>query len=117
MQPVQEIYARVQKAKKKQKDLRSSFNNALKTSMEYTEAQEKIKTLREKKKQIETAIKDQFAGELTQIEDLKIDIASDMEMLSDAAMTQMMKGETVAVEDEYGNQYEPVFKVTFKKTA
>lgn len=117
MQPVQEIYARIQKAKKKQKDLKSAYGDALKTSLEYTEAQEKIKTLREKKKQIEAAIKDQFTGELTQIEDLKIDIASDMEMLSDAAVTQMMKGETVAVEDEYGNTYEPVFKVTFKKTS
>jgi hypothetical protein len=28
----------------------------------------------------------------------------------------MMKGETVSVKDEYENEYEPVFKVAFKKS-
>ena len=36
-------------------------------------------------------------------------------MMTDLAMSMMMKGETVAVKDQYDNAYEPVFKVSFKK--
>jgi hypothetical protein len=31
------------------------------------------------------------------------------------AMTTLMDGRTVEVEDEYRNKYDPVFKVKFKK--
>ena len=114
---IQEIFTRIQKAKKKQKDLRSVYADALKSSLEYQEIAEKLKTFREKKKQIELATKEQFKHELTALEDIKIDIASDMEMLTDLAMNQLMKGESIEIKDEYENTFAPVFKVTFKKTA
>ncbi len=115
MQSIQEIFSRIQESKKKQKDLKTAYKDALAGSMEYQDITDKLKNLKEKKKQIELTIKEQFSSELTQLEDLKIDIASDMEVLTDIAMTTLMKGETVEVEDEYGNQYEPNFKVSFKK--
>lgn len=116
MQDVQEIFKRIQEAKKKQKDLKAAFGDALKGTQEYMDIGDKLKTLRERKKQIENTIKENFSSELTKIEDLKIDIASDMEILSDVALTQVMKGETVQVTDEYNNTYEPIFSVKFKKT-
>lgn len=115
MQNIQEIFARIQKNKKKMKDLKSSYSEALRTVQEYVDAMEKLKTLREKKKSIENTIRQDFANEFQQIEDLKIDLESDNEMLSDIALTQVMKGETVAVTDEYEQNYEPVFQVKFKK--
>ena len=115
MQNIQEIFARIQKNKKKMKDLKSSYSEALRTVQEYVEMMEKLKTLREKKKQIENTIRQDFHNEFQQIEDLKIDLESDQELLNDLAMTQIMKGETVAVTDEYEQSYEPVFKVNFKK--
>ena len=115
MQDIQEIFTRLQEAKKKQKDLKSAYNDALKSAQEYQEILDKAKTLRERKKQIEQTIKEQFSGELTKLEDVKIDIASDVELLSDIALTQVMKGETVQVTDSYNNSYEPLFVVRFKK--
>lgn len=115
MQDIQEIFSRIQANKKQLKDLNTSYKDALKNSQEYQELQEQAKTIREKMKTIKMAINDQFASELTQIEDLKIDIASDLELASDIAMSTLMKGETVEVRDEYDNEYEPIFKVTFKK--
>ncbi len=117
MQDVQDIFKRIQVAKKQQKDLKAAYNDALKGTPEYNEINDKLKTLRERKKQIENTIKESFGSELTKIEDLKIDIASDMEMLSDIALTQVMKGETVQVTDEYNNTYDPIFSVKFKKTS
>lgn len=115
MQDIQEVFARIQKNKKKVKDLKTSYSDALKTVQEYVETNDKLKTLREKKKQIENTIRQDFANEFQQMEDLKIDIESDQELLNDIALTQVMKGETVAVTDEYEQNYEPVFVVKFKK--
>lgn len=115
MQDIQQIFVRVQEAKKKQKDIMTLWKDALKASLEYQEVSDKLKNLREKKKQLETTIREQFSEEFTKLEDIKIDIASDMELLSDTALSQFMKGETVQVKDQYENEYEPVFVVRFKK--
>ncbi|HBI17167.1 MAG TPA: hypothetical protein DDY52_03395 [Candidatus Moranbacteria bacterium] len=45
------------------------------------------------------------------------EIAMRKEMMSDIAMAQLMdKGKVELVTDEFGNDYEPVFKVVFKKS-
>lgn len=117
MQDIQEIFDRIQVAKKQQKDIRKMYKDALDGVVEYQEIQEKMKSLREKKKRIETTIKEQFASEITKLEDLKIDIESDTEILTDVAMSKIMKGETVEIKDKDSNEYEPVFKVNFKKVS
>lgn len=116
MQDIQAIFTRVQENKKKMKDLRTAYKDALSGTQQYVDLTDEIKTLREKKKQVENTIKEQFAAEFTQLEDLKIDIQSDMELMSDIAMTQIMNGQQVSLTDEYDNEYEPIFKVNFKKS-
>jgi hypothetical protein len=113
---IQEVFNRMQVVKKKQKDIRSAYKDALNTSLEYQEISEKIKALRERKKQIETVTKQNFSKELTELDDYKIDLESDAVLLSDIALSKLMKGETVQVVDEYNNSYEPQFSVKFKKT-
>ena len=36
-------------------------------------------------------------------------------MMNDIALSTLMKGETVVVKDEWDNEYEPAWKVAFKK--
>jgi len=117
MQDIQSIFNRIQEAKKKQKDLKSMYKDALDSHSEYQEVQEKLKSLKETKKRVETALKEQFSSEIQQIEDLKIDIESDMEMINDMALTKVIKGETIELSDEYNNSYEPIFSVKFKKVS
>ncbi len=115
MQNIQEIFNRIQVVKKKQKDIKSSYREVLKQNGEYQEIEEKIKTLRASRKQIEAAIRTDFSADFTKLDDFKIDLASDNELLADAALSTLMKGETVEVKDEYENTYQPVFAVRFKK--
>jgi len=115
MADIQEIFIRIQTTKKKQKDIKSSYRDALAASGEYKEISEKIKVLRERKKQIEMAIKADFQSEFTKLDDFKIDLESDNAILADAALSKIMKGETVEVKDEYENKYEPVWAIKFKK--
>lgn len=112
---LQIIFDRVVETKKKIKDIRSSYKATLNGLEEYTELLAKINTLRARKKQIENSVKESYAGELTKLDDLRIDLESDTVMLSDIALSNLMKGQTVEVLDQYNNKYEPVFKVSFKK--
>lgn len=116
MQDIQTIFNHIQEIKKEQKKIRSTYREALAGSSEYQETTEKLKTLRERRKQIENSIKQDFNSEWTKLEDYAIDLESEATLLSDAALTKLMKGETVQVADEYNNNYEPVFSVKFKKT-
>lgn len=113
---VQEIFDRVEKNRARMKELRTMYKDALAGTQEYNELSDKLKTLRERKKQIENTLRENFSKELTELEDLKVDMDSDMEMLSDIALTRLVKGESVEVTDKYQNQYEPVFTVKFRKS-
>lgn len=115
MPNVQEVFDRLTKAKARQKEIKAMYRDALVTAPEHDEINEKIKSLRERKKQVELAIKESFSKEMVELDDLKVDIESDNELMSDLALTQLVKGETVEVKDSYENEYEPVFTVKFRK--
>lgn len=114
-QNIQVIFNKIQKIKKEQKELRRSYTDALKQSPGYKELLDQLKELREKKKKIEMSVRQDFATELNKLEDLKIDLESEMEVLSDLVFNKLVKGEKVEISDEFENNYEPVFKVIFKK--
>ncbi len=105
----------MQKTKKKQKEIRTAYKEALANSADYGKIVEDIKTLREKKKQIEIDTRRDFSSEFNELETLKADAETDQEMLSDLALNTLVKGETVQVTDEYENKYEPVFGVKFRR--
>ncbi len=115
MSSLQEVFDRIQKTKKEQKEIKQAYRDALDNNAEFRRISEELKTLKLQKKQIETDAKREFSGEFTKLEDLKIDLDSDQEMLSDLALNQLVKGETVEITDEYEAKYEPVFSVKFKK--
>ncbi len=116
MKDLQEVFSRLQTSKKRQKEIRQIYGDALKNTTGYEQMVEDLKAMREKKKQIEISVRQQFSQEITELEDLKVDIESDEQLMTDIALTQYLKGDTVEVTDEYENQYEPVFSVKFKKT-
>lgn len=116
MKSVQEVFSHLLEIKREQKEYATAYKNALDNTDNYTEITEQLKKLREKKKQIETAVKNQLGKAYEKLEELKADMQSEKEMLSDVAITTLMGGETVEVRDEYENLYEPVWSVKFKKT-
>ena len=116
MQNIQEVFNHIREMKKEQKDLRDMYKDALTQADEYEEIVEEIKTLREKKKAIEERIQLSLGRSYEKLEDLKVQVEADKEMLNDIAISTLMKGETVEAKDEYDNVYEPIWKVNFKKT-
>lgn len=116
MSKVQEVFDRIQKSKKEQKEIKAMYKDALVNSKSYQDVLEELKALKEKKKKIEDGIRDDFSSEFNKLDVLKTDIENDSMLLSDAAITKLMKGENVEVTDEKENKYEPIFSVKFKRT-
>ncbi len=117
MSNLQEVFIRIRENKKEQKKLKDAYRDAVANSSALKEVVEDLKELKEKKQRIEGDLKAQFSSEFTRLEDMKIDLESDIEMLSDLALNQLMKGESIKVKDENDTEYDPVFKVNFKKAA
>ena len=115
MANLQEIFNRLQKTKKEQREIKAMYRDALNNSSGYQSLIDDVKSLKDKKKSFEEGIKDDFRSEFDKLEVLKADIENDAMLLSDAALSEYIKGNGIDITDEYENKYEPIFKVQFKK--
>jgi hypothetical protein len=116
MQDLKEVYASLQAKKKEKKEISKMFQDALKHNGAYQKILEDLNVLKEQKKSIETQAKAESLHEAQQLDDLKEDIKSQTELLSDIALTKFMNRETIEiVDEEMDSRLVPVFTVRFKK--
>ncbi len=101
--------------RRKQKEIRAMYKDALAQSQEYQQLLEKLETLKIRKKELETFAKDEMEGDFQKLDAYKMHIKNDQELISDLAINKLMAGETVEIVDENDQKYEPVFTVRFKK--
>lgn len=111
---IQEIFSRLQDKRKEVSIVRKKYQEELATSVEYGRIKEDLEKLRARKKQYELATKQQAGANFARVDELALAIRQDAQMLSDIALTSIMKGESVDVKDEH-SKYEPVFTVRFKR--
>ncbi len=116
MNTLQDVFISIQESKKKQRELRAMYREAQQKSPEYQDIVSEIQALREKKKTIEQKLKSEFSRELEQIDELKSELKEEQEKLVSLALARFAKGETMKVIDSYNNVYDPVIKVSFKKS-
>ncbi len=112
---LQEIFKRIQEIKKEQRDIKKEYRDSLAQMPDYSKAIEELEKVKEKKLMYEQKAKDALGKRYERLEELTSEMKSNWEMLTDVAMTTLMDGKTVEAVDEYGNKYEPVFAVRFKK--
>ncbi|MBI4256470.1 hypothetical protein HY626_00240 [Candidatus Uhrbacteria bacterium] len=115
MPSLEDIYHRLEKNKKRRKEINKMLKDELSHASRYQEIVDEIKTLREEKKGIEQDVR---AGnsDIAELEELKVEIETDQELLADQALNMYVKNETVEIKDEYDQTWYPVFKVNFKKS-
>lgn len=117
MKSLQEVFNQIQVVKKQQKDIRSSYRDALANSQEFQLAKDQLEAMKLKKKQIEDAIKLEYASELNKLDELKTELEEQTTMLSDIALTKLMNGEQIEeIVDTKNQSYEPILSVKFKKS-
>jgi len=115
MKDLQSVFNKIKEIKREQKLLKESYRDALVNSQRYQNIADELKTLKEKKKKIETEFQQELSSNFNKLDRLKLDLESEKEMLNDIAINQLMSGKIVEVIDEYNNKYEPRFSVNFKK--
>lgn len=114
MRNLKEIFERIKEQKREQREINKSVQETLRNSAEYEKIKEELERLRLKKMRME----DSARGDLDQkIDLLKLNIKEGMQVMSDVALTQIMKGESIKLKDDENNEYEPVFSIRFKKTS
>jgi predicted nucleic acid-binding Zn-ribbon protein len=114
-QALPEVFKRMQDKKKEQRELKAIYRDALSVNGEYQKIKEELEALKLQKKKIESGVQADFQEEFNKLEGLKLNIASDNQLLSDLALTQFTSGELVKIVDENQVAYEPIFTVRFKK--
>ena len=115
MQDPQKVFSELQEKRKQLKELKRQFREELEAIPEYVELAEKKKSLNERIKQIKTSVEQSNPELANKIDDLKIDIASDKEMLSDILLNKYVAGEQVELKDEFNNNFQMAFSFTLKK--
>lgn len=115
MKDLQEVFNDLQEAKKESKEIRKEYRDALSQDAQYQEIIEKMNDLKEKKKNQELAAQRDMGSRWEKLEDLKEEIKSMQEMISDISLTNLVDGKTVEVRDEYDTLYEPIYTVAFKR--
>lgn len=116
MNNLQDVFVTIQEGKKKQRELRAMYREAQQKSPDYQDIVAEIKVLQEKKKTIEQKLKSEFSQELEKLDQLKQEMKEEHEKLVALAMSHIAKGEVMRVIDSYNNIYDPVIKVSFKKS-
>lgn len=115
MTNVQEIFNKIKEKQKEQKTIRQIYKDVLNNSKEYQEIIKELDELKIKKKRVEAVLKSDLKSEMDKLESIALDIESNKELLSQASLSKIIKGEAISLEDENSNKYEPIFNVSFKK--
>lgn len=116
MKSIQDIFDRLQEKRQQITVVRRKYKEELAASTEYQRITEDLLRLREKKKKLEHAVREQAGAAFSKLDDLSLAIRQDTQMLSDIALTSIMKGERVEVKDDR-SEFEPVFSVRFRRVA
>lgn len=112
---VQEIFGRLQEKRQQARIIASKYKSELASSHDYQQLKEQIEKLRERKKKHEASVREQAGANFARMEELKFAIKQDAQLLSDVALTAIMKGESIQIKEDHV-EYEPVFTVRFRKT-
>jgi hypothetical protein len=115
MQTIQQIFLRLQENKKQLLEVKKELKVHYVETPGFTMADEEKKVINEKLKALKAQVHEQYPDLTTKMEDLKIDIESDKQLLTDIVMTDYVAGKTVEVKDQFQQQCFPLFTVKFVK--
>jgi hypothetical protein len=115
MQNMQKIFDEIQEFKKKRKEIGKEYRDSLSQSGGYEEITAELKKLREKKKLLESGVQSEMGSRWEEFETAKNEIMSLEEMLTDVALNNLMEGKNINLKDKNDIEYEPQYKITFRK--
>jgi len=117
MRDLQEVFDEIQEHKQRRKEIAREYRDILAQDREYQELKETLAELRDKKKLREQSAQNGMGHLWEAYERAGSDIAELDQMLTDIAMTNLMDGKSIQLKDKHDTEYEPSYKIVFKKIA
>jgi predicted nucleic acid-binding Zn-ribbon protein len=114
MPNIQEIWNRIEEIKQEQKEIRAAYRDIL-NSVEYESLTEELDSLKTRKKQFERNAAISMEEKMNRLDFLKRQFAEENQLLSDLALSTLLKGERVEVTGVNDIAYDPLFSVKFRK--
>lgn len=115
MQDIQEVYNRIQEKKKERKRLKQLLKDGLDASTPFREIKEEMDKMKAKRKEVENGVLASYEHERRDLEALEEEVKNEQQVMDDIALTMYMKGESIIFKNENDEEYEPTFKVKYKK--
>jgi hypothetical protein len=115
MKQLQLFFDEVMAKQQEVKEIKAEFKDALDNVDEYVQLTEEVKRLNERRKAMKEKIVEQMGSRYAKLEDLLIDVKAEKEMMADVALADLTEGKPQTVKDAWGNEYEPVFSVKFRR--
>jgi len=115
MRDMQEIFDEIQERKSTKKEIGREYRDILAQDEGYQESKEELQTLREKKKASEQNAQIGMGRRWEEYENAVSEIAELEQLLTDVAMTNLMDGKDITLKDKNDTEYEPSYKITYKK--
>ena len=112
---LQLIYDEVAEKNQSKKELQEMYKDALKNVDKYNDLNQKKEEIKNQMKTIELKVQAQLGRAYEKLLDVKSEISMKKVTMTDLAINDLMAGTTVEVEDKFGNKYEPIWSVQFKK--
>ena len=112
---LQLIHDDIAEKKQSQKELTEMYKDALKNVDKYNDLNQKKEKINNEMKAIELKVQSQLGRAYEKLLDVKSEISMEKVTMTDLAINDLMAGQTVQVEDKFGNKYEPIWSVKFKK--
>ncbi|MFA6522231.1 MAG: hypothetical protein WCT24_01400 [Patescibacteria group bacterium] len=116
MPTLQEVYKRLAKNKKEKAEIAKIIHSELEASPKFKEIEDQLKALRGDRKALENEVKAISKADIARMEELKVDIDTDLELLADLALNMYVENKEVEIVDDYNEKWYPSFRVTFKKS-
>lgn len=114
MANIREILQRLEFNKQERKRLRELMAEALASSASWVRIKEELDEDKARLKQTKLAVLSGYKSEIEELERLNREIKNDAAVLSDVAISMLMKGENINVETDV-KRYEPRVIVSFKQ--
>lgn len=111
----EEVYKRLQVAKKQKAEAAKMIRDELANNAKYVALTEELKKIKDEIKSIQNEVRNFAASEAQKLDELTTDIKADTQILTDIVVSKFMAGETVEIVDENNQKWVPAFSVRFQK--
>jgi len=113
---LQLVFDKTYDLRNKIKVIKATYRQLFENSTAWQKLKKEEEDLIGRKKQIIAGLRSEMEGELEQLDGLEIEMRDELQLLSDKALSDYVKGTRVEVVDKKGFICEPLFSVKFKRT-